>query len=106
MRIRPSPVIALNRAIAIAQIEGPGRGIEEVDSIAESDRLAKYPFYYATLGELESRRDRPETARQHFQAALARARNPMERQFLSRRIARFRRGDSLQARYERFWSEN
>lgn len=86
MAIRPSPVVALNRAIAVAEKEGPERGLEEVGSIADRDRLASYPFYPATLGELEFRRGRYDAARAHFRAALALARNPMERGFLDRRI--------------------
>jgi RNA polymerase sigma factor (sigma-70 family) len=85
MAIRPSPVVALNRAIAIAQREGPQRGLQEIRSIADSDRLAGYPFFHAALGEFESRAGRPELARQHFRAALALARNPAERTFLRRK---------------------
>jgi RNA polymerase sigma factor (sigma-70 family) len=87
MTLHPSPVVALNRAIAVAQHEGPERGLEEIRSIADSDRLAAYPFYSAALGELEFRRGRRETARTHFRAALALARNPMERRFLEQRVA-------------------
>ena len=87
MTIRPSPIVALNRAIAVAQNEGPERGLEEIRSITERDRLAAYPFYSAALGELEFRRGRRETAREHFRAALALARNPMERRFLDQRVS-------------------
>jgi RNA polymerase sigma-70 factor (ECF subfamily) len=87
MTIRPSPVVALNRALAIAQRDGPERGLAEVRAIADRDRLADYPFYSAALGELELRRGRREAAREHFTAALALARNPMERRLLERRIA-------------------
>jgi pimeloyl-ACP methyl ester carboxylesterase len=66
----PSPVVALNRAIAIAQNEGPERGLEEIRSITDRDRLAAYPFYPAALGELELRRGRHETARERFRAAI------------------------------------
>ncbi len=92
MTIRPSPIVALNRAIAIAQNEGPERGLEEIGSITGRDRLAAYPFYSAALGELEFRRGRHETAREHFQAALALARNPMERRFLDQRVSACERG--------------
>jgi predicted RNA polymerase sigma factor len=87
MTIRPSPVVALNRAIAIAQRSGPERGIEEIRAIAGPDRLAVYPFYFASLGDLELRSGRNELAREHFRAALALARNGMERRFLERRVA-------------------
>lgn len=85
--IRPSPVIALNRAIAIAQCEGPQRGLEEIRAISNSDRLARYPFYQAALGEFELGVGNHARARQHFLAALALARNPMERHFLQQRVA-------------------
>ena len=86
MAIRPSPVVALNRAIAIAQREGPERGLEEIRAIANSPRLANYPFYHAALGEFEFRSGRPELARGHFRAALALARNATERRFLEHRL--------------------
>jgi RNA polymerase sigma-70 factor (ECF subfamily) len=86
MAIRPSPIVALNRAIAIAQNEGPERGLDEIYATVDGDRLATYPFYSAALGELEFRRGRRKTAREHFLAAHAVARNPMERQFLRRRV--------------------
>ena len=87
MSIRPSPVVALNRAIAIAQNEGPERGLEEIRSISDRDRLAAYPFYSAALGEFEFRRGSHETALEHFREALALARNPMERRFLRKKIS-------------------
>jgi RNA polymerase sigma-70 factor (ECF subfamily) len=103
MRIRPSPVVALNRAIAVAQKDGPERGLDEILCIPERDRLASYPFYSAALGEIELRRGRPETAREHFRAALALARNAMERRFLDRRITACDAGDPMRAFYEQFW---
>jgi RNA polymerase sigma-70 factor (ECF subfamily) len=87
MTIRPSPVVALNRAIAIAKHEGPRRGLEEIHLIRDLDRLANYPFYHAALGELELGNGRLENARQHFESALALARNPMERNFFEQRIS-------------------
>lgn len=86
MTIGASPIVALNRAIAVAQSEGAERGLSEIRAIPDRDRLARYPFYAAALGELELRCGRQDTAREHFRAALALARNPMERQFLDRRI--------------------
>src|SRR5262249_13040435 len=86
MEIRPSPVVALNRALAIAQAEGPTRGLEEIGAIRDRERLVDYPFYSAVLGELELRSGRREVARTHFQVALTFARNAMERRLLERRI--------------------
>lgn len=87
LRVRPSPVVALNRALAIAQCDGPTRGLEELHAIADRERLAAYPFYSAALGELELRRGQTDAAREHYREALALARNPAERRFLERRIA-------------------
>jgi RNA polymerase sigma-70 factor (ECF subfamily) len=103
MTVRPSPIVALNRAIAIAQRDGPERGQEEIDAIADRDRLALYPFYRAALGELELRRSRYSSARVHFQEALALARNPMERQFLAQRLIACEQGVTPQPYYERLW---
>ena len=87
MNVRPSPVVALNRAIAVAEMEGPERGLQELHGIADRERLARYPFYSAALGEMELRSGKNELARTHFQEALALARNPMERQFLEKRVS-------------------
>jgi len=87
MTVRPSPIVALNRAIAIAQRHGAQRGIDEIQAIAGAERLAAYPFYPAALGELELRLGHHERAGGHFAAALALARNPMERRFLTERLA-------------------
>ncbi|HMA70101.1 MAG TPA: DUF6596 domain-containing protein [Xanthobacteraceae bacterium] len=87
MGINPSPIVALSRAIAISQRDGPERGLEAIDAISNPERLAGYPFYPATLGELELRRDNRKRAREHFQMALARARNATERLFFEQRLA-------------------
>ena len=86
MAIRPSPIVALSRAIAIAQLDGAERGLEEINAIEDLQRLSSYPFYPATVGELELRRGKCVVAKAHFSAALSLARNPMERDFLQRRI--------------------
>ena len=86
MTIRPSPVVALNRAIAVAQLQGPERGLEEIREIADSERFESYPFYAAALGELELRSGRRELARTHFEEALRLSRNSAERRFFERRV--------------------
>ncbi len=105
MTIRPSPIVALNRAIAVAQRDGPERGLDEIRTIEDRNRLSAYPFYSAALGELELRRGNHETAREHFQAALGLARNPMERRFLDQRMKACERGDISLAHYEQFWNQ-
>jgi RNA polymerase sigma-70 factor (ECF subfamily) len=92
LSIQPSPVVALNRAIAVAQRDGPERGLEELGAILNGDRLSDYPFYAAALGELELRLGRYESAKEHFQSARNMARSPMERQFLTQRLYACERG--------------
>ena len=86
MDIEPSPVVALNRAIAIGQRDGADRGLEALRAIADPDRLRRYPFYPAAMGELEFRRGNLNAARRHFSSAAALARNRVERRFLERRV--------------------
>src|SRR5262245_49423541 len=85
MAIAPSPVVALNRAIAIGQRDGPGPGLAALRAIADPDRLRRYPFYPAAIGELEFRLGNCTAARDHFSAAVALARNTAERRFLEKR---------------------
>jgi RNA polymerase sigma-70 factor (ECF subfamily) len=85
MTVSPSPVVALNRAIAIAERDGAERGIEAIESIEDRERLEAYPFYPAALGELEARRGNGARARKYFEAAAALARNVSERSFLEKR---------------------
>ncbi|MGO4715283.1 RNA polymerase sigma factor [Bradyrhizobium sp. 2TAF24] len=91
--IKPSAVVALNRAIAIAEHEGAARGLEEISAIAQRDRMASYPFYWAALGELERRCGHDAEAREHHRKAASLARNPMEREYLQARIAACHRQD-------------
>jgi RNA polymerase sigma-70 factor (ECF subfamily) len=97
MAIQPSPIVALNRAIAVAQRDGPERGLEEIRAISDIDRLIAYPFYSAALGEMELRRGRFSIAREHYQTALRLARNPMEHRFLEQRIEACNRGETQDA---------
>jgi RNA polymerase sigma-70 factor (ECF subfamily) len=87
MDLAPSPVVALNRAIALAQRDGPERGLEALRAIPDPERLRKYPFHPAALGEMELRLGNVAAASAHFSAAAALARNPAERRFLERRLA-------------------
>lgn len=84
--IHPTPIVALNRAIAVAQKEGAARGLEEIRSISDPERLAAYPFYSAALGELEFRLGNYDAASEHFLCAVTLARSPMERRFLEQRV--------------------
>jgi RNA polymerase sigma-70 factor (ECF subfamily) len=86
MTLHPSPVVALNRSIALAQRDGPARGLEAIRSIEGCERLGKYPFYLTAVAEFELRLGREAKARETFGAALKFARNPDEQRFLQGRI--------------------
>jgi RNA polymerase sigma-70 factor (ECF subfamily) len=86
MAIEPTPVVALNRAIAVAQRDGPARGLEEIERIEDRERLSAYPFYYTALGEFALRLGRADEARRSYEAALKVARNPEETRFLQGRL--------------------
>jgi len=83
---QPSPVIALNRAVAVSMTSGPAAGLAIVDAIVASDELADYHLLHSTRGELLRRLGRLEDAR----VALARARelatNEVDRRYLDRRL--------------------
>jgi RNA polymerase sigma-70 factor (ECF subfamily) len=85
LSVRPSPVVALNRAIAIAQLKGPECGLAAIRSIDGLEKLERYPFLPAALGELESRLGRVDQAREHFARASDLARNAAERRFFDHR---------------------
>ena len=86
MKIRPSPIVALNRAMALAEHVGPERGLEAISTIEDLERLGSYPFYPAALGELELRIGRTDSAKAHFRSAKQLARNDGERRYLEQRI--------------------
>ena len=86
MALRPSPVIALNRAIAVAQHAGPEQGLAALRAIPDRERLGSYPFYPIALGEFELQCGRHAAAREHFIVALPLARNPAEQRFIEQRI--------------------
>ncbi len=85
--MRPSPVVALSRAVAIAEVDGPARGLAELRAIEGRERLASYPFYEAALGELSLRAGEGDAARGHFERAASLARSDMELAFFRARVA-------------------
>jgi RNA polymerase sigma-70 factor (ECF subfamily) len=87
MAIQPSPVVALNRAIAVAQRDGAESGLEAIEEIEDSERLSDYPFYHAAIAEMELRLGHGAKARKTFEAAARLARNPDEKRFLESRVA-------------------
>jgi len=66
LKLRPSPVVALNRAMAVAELEGPAAGLAAIAAIPGAERLRDYPFHAAALGELELRRGNRDVAARAF----------------------------------------
>lgn len=87
MRIRPSPVVELNRGVAVAMAHGPRAGLEALDRIKDEPSLADYHFLPATRGELYLRCGRRDAAAACFHDALALARNAAQRRLLIRKLA-------------------
>jgi RNA polymerase sigma-70 factor (ECF subfamily) len=79
--VAPGPMAALNRAVAVAEVDGPAAGLALVDALALDDQLA-----HAIRADLLRRLGRREEARAAYAAALARTRNATEREFLARRL--------------------
>jgi len=80
----PSPVVELNRAVAVALAEGPERGLE---LLAQIEGLDGYHLLHAARADLLRRLGRGVEARAAYERALALAANPVEREFLGRRLA-------------------
>jgi len=89
-RTDPSPVIELNRAVAVAMRDGPAAGLVLIDAILERGDLLDYRLAHAARAELCRRLGRTAEARASFERALALARLEPERRFLERRLAELR----------------
>lgn len=81
-----SPVVELNRAVAIAMADGPAVGLALVEQIADSGQLAEYPYLHAARADLLRRLGRSEEAVSAYRRALELTSNDKERGFLDRRI--------------------
>ena len=81
-----SPVIALNRAVAIANVHGPEAGLKAVEAIENSKQLSSYYLLYAVLGEFEKQLNHFQAAIDHFRKALELTDLPSERIFLNQRL--------------------
>ena len=80
---RPTDVVALNRAVALAEVEGPERALAEIESLD----LGSYHLYHSIRADLLRRLDRPAAAAAAYRAALELATNPAERAFLAARLS-------------------
>jgi RNA polymerase sigma-70 factor, ECF subfamily len=85
VRVAPSPVVALNRAVALAQVAGPAVGLAAMDVLATDPAMAWYRFFHAARADLLRRLGRDAEAAAAYDRALALAPNGPERMFLERR---------------------
>jgi RNA polymerase sigma-70 factor, ECF subfamily len=93
-RVTPSPVVALNRAVALGEVAGPGAGLAAVDALATDSVLAEYRFFHATRADFLRRLQRWAEADDAYERALALSANAAESAFLRTRLAEVR-GRSL-----------
>lgn len=84
---QPSPIVELNRAVALAMQAGPAVGLKAVDAILERGALGDYHLAHATKADLCRRLGRAAEARESYQRALSLARQGPERRFLEKRLA-------------------
>jgi RNA polymerase sigma factor (sigma-70 family) len=83
-----SPVVALNRAVAIANIRGPKAGLQAVRSVRDLNKLSSYYLLYAVVGEFEMQSGNLQTAAEQFRKSFELAETKSERAFLLKRLQR------------------
>jgi RNA polymerase sigma-70 factor, ECF subfamily len=86
LRIQPSPVVQLNRAVAIAMRDGPEAGLTHIDAVLEHGELANYYLAHSARADMCRRLGRTAEARSSYEKALALTQQEPERQFLQERI--------------------
>ncbi|MFL6653804.1 MAG: RNA polymerase sigma factor [Sulfurifustis sp.] len=89
-RLKPSPIVALNRAIAVGKARGPEAGLIELERIPDAAALDDYPFYPAARGELLLLAGRPADAARYFERAKALARSRSETQYFESKLGSVR----------------
>ncbi|HEY9714195.1 MAG TPA: hypothetical protein V6C72_12050, partial [Chroococcales cyanobacterium] len=87
LRAEPSPVIELNRAVAIAMRDGPEAGLLLIDALLSRGELAEYHLAHAARADLNRRLGKTSDARRAYETALSLAKQEPERRFLQKRIA-------------------
>ncbi|MEV6645010.1 DUF6596 domain-containing protein [Amycolatopsis sp. NPDC051371] len=87
LRLWPSPVVALNRAVALSMVEGPAAALAEIARLEADGRLAGYRYLPATKADLLHRLGRDAEAADAYRAALALSDNAVEQEFLAARLS-------------------
>jgi RNA polymerase sigma-70 factor (ECF subfamily) len=82
-----SPIVALNRAVALGMVRGHRAALKEIERLGRDTRFGRYHLYHSTLAEFNSRAGHSAEARRHFEQAIALAGTEPERRFLERRLS-------------------
>ena len=90
LNVWPSPVVALNRAVAVSFSRGPAAGLEAIDELSADPQLATYPYLAAARGDCLERLGRFDEARQAFEEAALLTENEVEREFLHARVTQLK----------------
>jgi RNA polymerase sigma-70 factor (ECF subfamily) len=86
LRVDPSPVVALNRGVALGKRDGPEAGLAAIEAVLQQGRLDGYHLAHAARGDMQRRLGLAEAARASYQRALELTRQPAERRFLQARL--------------------
>jgi len=89
-RVQPSPIVSLNRAAAVAMVEGPRAGLALIDALAKAGELERYHLLHAARADLLRRLGSWQPAADSYERALALVTNDAERRFLERRLREVR----------------
>jgi RNA polymerase sigma-70 factor, ECF subfamily len=93
-RAQPSPIVALNRAVAVAMAQGPQAGLEMIDSLSDSDDLENYHLLHAARADLLRRMGLHAEAAKNYERALELVTNDSERRYLEKRLRQVRQASA------------
>ena len=88
--LEPSPIVALNRAIAVSRAHGPRAGLSALEPLRDDPTLCRYVLFHATLGALSLEVGDILAAERHFRAALSLPSSAPARRFLQRKLGTIR----------------
>jgi RNA polymerase sigma factor (sigma-70 family) len=94
VEMNDSPVIVLNRAVAVANVHGPQAGIKALEAVQNRQELQSYYLLYAVLGEFEADLNNPQAASDYFRKSLELTNIKSEQLFMSRRLKKLQTGQS------------
>ena len=89
VRLQPTSVVELNRAVAVSRVDGPAKALQLVDALAARGEFKEYHLLHVVRADLLKRLDRRDEAREAYRAALAAAKLEPERRLLARRLEEF-----------------